>query len=85
MKIGIIMSGGNGTRLWHLSKTKLPKQLIPLTDNNTMIQNTMKRLLKINFDKIIVVCNKDHDFLVKEQLEKLTNNIEFLIITEPIL
>ena len=84
MRIGVIMSGGSGTRLWPLSRAKLPKQLLSLTNEYTMIQNTIIRLLPLNLDRIIIICNKEHDFLIKQQLEKLINNIEFIIITEPL-
>lgn len=39
----VIMAGGSGTRFWPQSRTKLPKQLLRLTGERTMIQQTLDR------------------------------------------
>jgi mannose-1-phosphate guanylyltransferase len=42
---GVILAGGGGTRLWPLSRARLPKPLMPLLpDGSTMLQATMARL-----------------------------------------
>lgn len=43
----LILSGGVGTRLWPRSRTDLPKQLLPLMGNKTMVQATVDRILPI--------------------------------------
>ena len=40
----VILSGGAGTRLWPLSRELYPKQLLALTGERTMIQQTALRL-----------------------------------------
>ena len=40
----VILSGGAGTRLWPLSRELYPKQLLPLTGERTMLQQTVLRL-----------------------------------------
>jgi mannose-1-phosphate guanylyltransferase/mannose-6-phosphate isomerase len=40
----VILSGGSGTRLWPASRSMYPKQLLPLTGDNTMLQDTALRL-----------------------------------------
>ncbi len=40
----VILSGGAGTRLWPLSRELYPKQLLPLTGERTMLQQTALRL-----------------------------------------
>ena len=44
MIIPVILSGGMGTRLWPLSRALYPKQLLPLVNENTMLQETVLRL-----------------------------------------
>ncbi|MDA1014764.1 MAG: mannose-1-phosphate guanylyltransferase [Planctomycetota bacterium] len=39
----VIMAGGSGTRFWPQSRKTLPKQLLPLTGSQTMIQQTVAR------------------------------------------
>ena len=39
----IILSGGNGTRLWPMSRKAKPKQFIEFMDNETMFTQTIKR------------------------------------------
>ncbi len=42
--IPVVLSGGAGTRLWPLSRELYPKQLLPLTGEHTMLQDTVRRL-----------------------------------------
>jgi len=39
----VIMAGGSGTRFWPQSRTKMPKQLLKLSGDRTMIQQTVDR------------------------------------------
>ena len=39
----VIMAGGSGTRFWPQSRTKMPKQLLKLAGDRTMIQQTVDR------------------------------------------
>jgi mannose-1-phosphate guanylyltransferase len=40
----VIMAGGEGTRLWPISRTKHPKHILPLLGNRTLFQATLERL-----------------------------------------
>ena len=86
----VILCGGSGSRLWPKSREKMPKQFLKLNNKYTMLQNTILRVINvsdfINKDlnkKIIVICNKDHSFIVENQILELNINIEFNIIAEP--
>src|SRR6185295_6453867 len=70
--VPVILSGGAGTRLWPLSRELLPKQLLALTSERTMIQETAARLVGFaDATGPVVVCNEAHRFLVAEQLRAM--------------
>ena len=79
----VILSGGSGTRLWPASRSLYPKQLLPLAGERTMLQETALRLSgkKNVADRILVVCNEAHRFLVAEQLRDIGQ--EATIVLEP--
>jgi mannose-1-phosphate guanylyltransferase/mannose-6-phosphate isomerase len=65
----VILSGGVGTRLWPLSRAVLPKQLLPLVSDKTMLQETALRVRGWpGVMAPLVVCGNEHRFLVAEQL-----------------
>jgi mannose-1-phosphate guanylyltransferase/mannose-6-phosphate isomerase len=70
--VPVILSGGAGTRLWPLSRELLPKQLLALTGERTMIQETAARLAGFpGASGPLVVCNEAHRFLVAEQFREM--------------
>lgn len=81
----VILSGGSGTRLWPLSKPSYPKQFLNLLNSKTLFQGSISRISKNNFKKInlnnpIIVANKDHEFLIKDQLANLNMNEATIIL-----
>lgn len=40
----VVLAGGSGKRLWPLSRTHLPKQLLPLTGSVTLLEKTLERV-----------------------------------------
>ena len=81
--IPVVMSGGSGTRLWPLSRQLFPKQFLPLSGDQSMLQETLTRLNGLDLQPPVIICNDDHRFIVAEQLRTLDiNNAE--IILEPI-
>lgn len=72
MIIPVILSGGSGSRLWPLSRELYPKQLLPLVNNTTMLQDTALRTVGIDgIAPPLVVCNEEHRFMVAEQLRQI--------------
>lgn len=74
----VIMAGGNGSRLWPLSRVLYPKQFLRLEGDYTMLQETVRRLEGLSCSAPLVICNEEHRFLVAEQLraiEQLAGNI----------
>jgi mannose-1-phosphate guanylyltransferase/mannose-6-phosphate isomerase len=68
----VILSGGAGTRLWPLSRAAIPKQLLPLVSDKTMLQETALRLTGMpGLMPPLVVCGDEHRFLVAEQVRAI--------------
>jgi len=76
----VILSGGAGTRLWPLSRELHPKQLLALTGERTMLQQTVLRLDGLGASGPVVVCNEAHRFLVAEQLRQLQVEARALVL-----
>ena len=71
----IILCGGNGTRLWPISRTLMPKQFVKLFDEKSLFQLTVERNSKV-CESQFIVSNSEQYFLALDQLEELhkTNN-----------
>jgi mannose-1-phosphate guanylyltransferase len=65
----VILAGGRGTRFWPRSRTRTPKQLLNIVGEQTMLQQTVARLLPlIPADRIWTVTNKEQAREVRKQL-----------------
>src|SRR3990170_2787415 len=55
----VIMAGGSGTRFWPLSREKMPKQLLRIGGGDTLICETVGRILPlVQPDDIFIVTNQ---------------------------
>lgn len=82
MKVySVIMAGGVGARFWPLSRKQTPKQLLKIFNDNSLIQDTVKRLKGIiKPSETFVITNE----IQKEGIKKQLNNIpDENIISEP--
>ena len=80
--VNIILCGGNGTRLWPISRTLMPKQFVKLFDGKSLFQLAVERNSKICNSQFIV-SNTEQYFLALDQLEELEKeNNKYLL--EPI-
>lgn len=78
----VILAGGRGTRFWPLSRKRRAKQLLALDGKQTMIQQTVSRLLPIAPTRQFwVITNEDLRREVSRQLPKLDKP---QIIAEPV-
>ena len=68
--ITVIIAGGSGTRLWPLSTSDYPKQLLKLTNEKSMVQNTYARAKAIS-DHVYIVPDISHAHHIKEQLPEV--------------
>ncbi|MGH7012697.1 MAG: mannose-1-phosphate guanylyltransferase/mannose-6-phosphate isomerase [Stellaceae bacterium] len=80
----VILSGGSGTRLWPLSRTLYPKQLLPLVSEHSLLQETAMRVAdRARFAAPLIVSNDEHRFIVAEQL-RVAGVEPSAILLEPI-
>lgn len=79
----VILSGGSGTRLWPLSRDLLPKQLLALVGEESLMAATARRVSGPDFAGPVIVCNADHKILVQDQLAEIGIEPEAIII-EPV-
>jgi mannose-1-phosphate guanylyltransferase/mannose-6-phosphate isomerase len=77
--IVVIIAGGSGTRLWPLSTPDFPKQLLKLTNDKSMVQNTYERAKRLS-KEIYVVPDISHAHHLKAQLSELDDDH---FVTEP--
>ena len=55
----VILAGGSGSRFWPKSRKSMPKQLLKIMGNETMIRLTFNRLEKISeIENIFVVASR---------------------------
>ena len=82
----VILAGGEGTRLWPLSRRHCPKPLIRLFKERSLLQETLSRCAGLppgaGAGPPVIVCNEAHRFIVAEQAAA-TGEDKSLIILEP--
>lgn len=80
----LILCGGSGTRLWPLSRTLRPKQLLALNGEKTLLQQTTERLLAhVPAANLYTVTHEDHKFEVKGQLAEVAADAIANVLAEP--
>lgn len=77
--ITAIIAGGSGTRLWPLSTPNYPKHLLSLTNNKSLLRNTVDRVAPIS-DDVFIIPEASHVDHVYEQLPDVPKEN---ILTEP--
>lgn len=84
----IILCGGQGTRLWPVSRSGFPKQFMSLFEDKSPFQQAALRFSNfkckaLNISQPIIVTDEEYRFLVLEQIHSLDINIRATIL-EPI-
>jgi mannose-1-phosphate guanylyltransferase len=71
----VILAGGSGTRLWPFSRKNLPKQFLKIGSSDSLVRETVLRLLPlVSWDRVWIVCGKDHGELMKQEFPELSPN-----------
>lgn len=80
----IILCGGSGTRLWPLSRTLRPKQLLALNGKQTLLQQTVIRLSGyVPAQHLFTVTHQDQRFDVKGQIAEVLPEALANVLAEP--
>src|SRR5271165_2852391 len=80
----VVLSGGSGTRLWPMSRTLYPKQLLPLLGRDSLLQQTVRRVADDGrFAAPLLVANEEHRFIIAEQLREIAL-VPRALLLEPI-
>jgi len=70
----VVMAGGRGTRFWPLSRAHRPKQLLSLLGPNTLLRETVDRILPVfGTENTIVVTVASHEKAVRAELPFLSS------------
>jgi mannose-1-phosphate guanylyltransferase/mannose-6-phosphate isomerase len=68
----VTLSGGSGTRLWPMSRTQYPKQILPLIGDHSLLQQAALRVDGLpDFATPLIVANEEHRFIIAEQLREI--------------
>ena len=79
--VPVVLCGGSGSRLWPASRDSYPKQFLAFTGDDSLFQDTLKRVAGRDFGAPIVVTGSDYRFLVAEQLRSAKTGGD--IVLEP--
>lgn len=78
------MAGGSGTRFWPLSRHFFPKQLLRIGGEETLIQQTMRRILGCAPpQRVLISTNGSQAELIKGQLSNWKDELQHNFVLEP--
>ncbi|MDK2788513.1 MAG: mannose-phosphate guanylyltransferase [Epulopiscium sp.] len=70
-RYSVIMAGGGGTRFWPLSRQASPKQILNLSGNDVMINETINRINPlVPYHQTLIVTNQVQEEIMQEVLIK---------------
>lgn len=79
--IPVILAGGQGTRLWPMSRAARPKQFLPLMGPTSLFQKTLLRVSDPQrYAPPIVVTNAEYRFIVAEQAAEIDVALTSLLL-----
>ena len=83
--IVLILAGGEGRRLWPLSKDSFPKQFLNFGRTHSLLQTTVLRFINLSvFNKVVISTNADYVEIVEMQIKEIDLSGFCHIILEPL-
>ena len=82
--VPVILAGGQGTRLWPMSRAARPKQFLALTGDQSLFQQTLQRVGDDTlYAPAVVMTNAEYRFIVAEQAAELGVSLGGILL-EPV-
>ena len=83
-RYAIVLAGGSGTRLWPLSRSSKPKQLLCLNGEESLLQQTVRRALPmVEAGHVCTVTSAEYRFEVAGQLLAVDAALADGVLAEP--
>jgi mannose-1-phosphate guanylyltransferase/mannose-6-phosphate isomerase len=80
----VIMAGGSGTRFWPLSRQLFPKQLLRIMGDETLIQQTMRRVVCASApNRVMISTNPAQAASIRVQLSEWKDALTDNFVLEP--
>ncbi len=80
----VIMAGGSGTRFWPLSRQLFPKQLLKIIGDETLIQQTMRRVVTgAPPERVMISTNPPQAESIRVQLSEWKDALKDNFVLEP--
>jgi len=80
----VIMAGGSGTRFWPLSRQLFPKQLLKIIGDETLIQQTMRRVVNgAPPQRVLISTNPAQAESIRVQLSEWKDALKDNFVLEP--
>ena len=80
----VIMAGGSGTRFWPLSRQLFPKQLLRIMGDETLIQQTMRRVVCASApNRVMISTNPAQAESIRVQLSEWKDALTDNFVLEP--
>src|SRR5213593_3211522 len=80
----VILAGGSGTRFWPLSRHLYPKQLLRIFGEETLIQQTMHRVLRcVPANQVLISTNPAQADSIRFQLGEWKDELSHNFVIEP--
>jgi len=80
----VIMAGGSGTRFWPLSRQLFPKQLLKIIGDETLIQQTMRRVVNAAPpERVMISTNPAQAESIRVQLSEWKDALKDNFVLEP--